>query len=1025
MKILKFTLIALFGFILLFIVAAFIFPRVYKEEIFAVIKEESNRNLRATVDFKDVDVSLFRQFPLLSVNLTELSITGQEDFEGYPLFKSKETLVALSIWDLIKKNAPLRIRKIHMVEPDIRILVLEDGQANYDITIPDSLAEDDLDTTSAIQGAIEAYSLKDGALRYEDRTMPVLFSMAGLDHEGSGDFTSTRFELDTRTKVDTLNMIYDGTAYFTNARATMDAILDIDMDAMSFAFKENALTINALTIKMDGSIKMPGEDIVLDLRVSSPSNKVSDLWSIIPGAYTADYANLESAGTFSLDAWAKGIYNETAMPAFNINSTIKDGRIKYPSLTHAIDNINLDLTLDQPKQSLDDLEIDLPSFRFQIDNQPVSGFLNLKDPMTDPDVKAGLKGTLDLLMLSQAFPIEAATIGGRIIADIQLAARMSALDQGLYDQVNLAGAASLENIRYQAVGQPLIQIRSGEIQFTPQYVDAKNLAIQAGKSDLNVQARIDNILAIIHPERTLKGKFDVRSNLLDLDEWSEPNNETVTTVPQDDSLAIGMPTEQFDLNLNAQIGKLVSSGMTINDLKIIGNAGPRSLKATQLSGKLGRSDFNINGQLENLFGWMAGTDILRGVMNLNSRLLDLNELMPASESGQSNSDEPYAPIAIPADIEVRTNASIAQLIYTNLDLRNVRSKVALGNQIALLEEFEADGLGGKLNMSGSYNAQDLMKPGFHFKYDLQQLDFKQVFEKFNTMRKLAPIGSYLQGRFSTSMVMDGFLSSDMSPIPSSLDAAGFLETFNSILKGFKPLEGLAEKLNIAELKSMDLKNSKNWFEIKQGVVELKEFDHNYKDIALKIGGKHSLDMDMDYQVKAKIPRKYLDKTGITASANTGIKWIENEAAKKGLNVGLGEFINLAVGMTGTMSNPKYSLRVLGSEGETGTTIGDQLKDQATNIGQQAKDSLERLAKQKVEEIKDKAQKEVEKRIDTLRGQAEAKLDSALAKAKEEAAKKVGDEAAKKLEELGGDKAKQEADKIKEKLKKWNPLGKKE
>jgi hypothetical protein len=87
-------------------------------------------------------------------------------------------------------------------------------------------------------------------------------------------------------------------------------------------------------------------------------------------------------------------------------------------------------------------------------------------------------------------------------------------------------------------------------------------------------------------------------------------------------------------------------------------------------------------------------------------------------------------------------------------------------------------------------------------------------------------------------------------------------------------------------------------------------------------------MDMDYQVKAKIPRKYLDKTGITASANTGIKWIENEAAKKGLNVGLGEFINLAVGMTGTMSNPKYSLRVLGSEGETGTTIGGQLKEQA-------------------------------------------------------------------------------------------------
>jgi hypothetical protein len=76
--------------------------------------------------------------------------------------------------------------------------------------------------------------------------------------------------------------------------------------------------------------------------------------------------------------------------------------------------------------------------------------------------------------------------------------------------------------------------------------------------------------------------------LLDLDEWSEPNNETVTTVPQDDSLAVGMPTEQFDLNLNAHIGKLVSSGMTIKDLKIIGNAGPRSLESDPTFGQVGQ-----------------------------------------------------------------------------------------------------------------------------------------------------------------------------------------------------------------------------------------------------------------------------------------------------------------------------------------------------------------------------------------------------------------------------------------------------
>ena len=46
----------------------------------------------------------------------------------------------------------------------------------------------------------------------------------------------------------------------------------------------------------------------------------------------------------------------------------------------------------------------------------------------------------------------------------------------------------------------------------------------------------------------------------------------------------------------------------------------------------------------------------------------------------------------------------------------------------------------------------------------------------------------------------------------------------------------------------------------------------------------------------------------------------------------------------------------------------------------------------------------------------------------EAAKKaeevLGKEVGKKIEEIGGDKAKEEADKIKEKLKNWDPLKKK-
>lgn len=554
------------------------------------------------------------------------------------------------------------------------------------------------------------------------------------------------------------------------------------------------------------------------------------------------------------------------------------------------------------------------------------------------------------------------------------------------------------------------------------------MRINAGRSDILLQARIDNILAVIHPERTLKGKVTLRSAVLDLDEWSSssPEAQGGSSLPQDSaSVAAGMPTEQFDLSMDASIGRLLASGKEVKDVRIIGTAGPRSLQAKEISGKMGNSDFRLDGQVENLLSWMTGQDVLKGNFNFSSTYLDLNELMPESTEEATTEEGAYAPIPIPDDIQVRARAKVGRLRYADMDLKNLAARVAIGNRIALLEELRADGMGGSMAMTGAYNAQVPDRPSFNIKYDLEQMDFRQVFQKFNTFRKLAPIGQFLQGRFNTSLVMEGTLDSTLSPIWSTLDAAGFLETFNAVIQGAKPIEGLAEKLNIAELKNLSIPSSKNWFEVRDGVVELKEFDHKVKDIDLKIGGNHTLGQGMDFLVKAKVPRKYLDKAGVAAGADKGIRWLESEAARKGLKFSVGEYVNLAIGIGGTMAAPTYSLKVLGTEGAGGASLGNQLEAQAGAAAGQIKDSLERLAKQKATEIGQEAKKQAEAKLDTLKGQAQAKVDSALQKAKEEAAKKIGEEAVKKAEELGGEKAKQEAEKIKDKLKQWNPLKKKE
>ncbi len=90
-------LLIAFGILLvLFIAAIIIIPIILKEPITKAVKEEANKNLNATIDFKDVSISLLRSFPDLYVGIEELSITGKDKFEGSTLVYLK-TLVLMWI----------------------------------------------------------------------------------------------------------------------------------------------------------------------------------------------------------------------------------------------------------------------------------------------------------------------------------------------------------------------------------------------------------------------------------------------------------------------------------------------------------------------------------------------------------------------------------------------------------------------------------------------------------------------------------------------------------------------------------------------------------------------------------------------------------------------------------------------------------------------------------------------------------------------------------------------------------------
>jgi len=155
--------------------------------------------------------------------------------------------------------------------------------------------------------------------------------------------------------------------------------------------------------------------------------------------------------------------------------------------------------------------------------------------------------------------------------------------------------------------------------------------------------------------------------------------------------------------------------------------------------------------------------------------------------------------------------------------------------------------------------------------------------------------------------------------------------------------------------------------------------------------------DMNYNIKAKIPRNLLEKNAISSAANQGLKRLEQEASKKGINLKASEFVNVLFNITGSLTNPKFKLNLLNAEG-----AATSLKDIAKNVTKEAVDSVKTIAKENIKVAKDSIAKVIDTTKEDLRKKADAEIAKLMAEA-EKQAKNIRDSAkklSKETEKLG-------------------------
>ncbi len=1000
--------------LILFIGALIALPILMKDDLLAAVKDAANDNLKAKVDFSDVSLSLLRNFPNLTLAIEDLKMEGVEEFEGVPLFSSEELGLTVDFWSAWNYGKePLKIRSLWLEQPDINVLVLSDGRANYDIALP---SEDTTQTAFSIQ--LQEYAIRNGHLRYEDRQGDVFAELAGLDHEGKGDFTQDVFDLTTSTAIAALTARSGAVSYLKEARLNLNAGFNIDLPNMKFTLRENDLRINELQLLADGWVALPDEqNMDMELAFSTPQNEFRNLLSMIPNAYIEGYENVKADGNFEFSASVKGRYSEQPQlyPAFQVKLLVKDANVKYPDLPAGISSINLNMAINSPGAELDQMTVDIADFNLKVGSEPLSGYFKLKTPISDPDVDARIKGKLDLAELARAYPLEGVqTLAGIIDADVLVKTRMSTIDRGDYANVQMNGKATVKNLKYVAVDLPPVSITDAQADFTPRRVEVSRFDMQLGKSDLSGNATVSNILAYFSPDATMKGNVLLRSKYFNADEWltEEEPVKPAGDMPAGTGEQDGELFNRFDFAFDGRVDKLDYDVYQLSDLEATGRFTPNQLVLTSYRGKIGDSDFAGSGELKNVWNYVFYDEVLGGEINFRSTFMNLNQFMTDEPVPAGTEPVPTEPILVPENVNLVVHSQLGKVIYDNMELSEVQGDLIVANQQVRFDRVKGRLLGGGIEMKGGYDTRTPEQPVFDMAMKMQQMDFQKTFNTFNTVQAIAPIGKYLQGSFNTEFNMKSILTQDLMPDLNTLDLDAFLQTSTATITGFAPLQEVANKLNVEELKTLVIKESKNWFSVKNGTVTLEDFDYTYNDIPLHIGGQHKITGEMDYKIIASIPREKIGKNPVGGSALSGLDYLSAEASKLGVNIETGDFINVEIGLGGTLTKPVVKLKVLGSGGKSSLqdAVASSIKAEA---GKQL-DSAKADVKSAIDEEKKKvteamtqaaedAKKGVVKGVDTTA----KKVVEDLKKGDADEAKKKVEEAAKKVKDINPFKKKKE------------------
>lgn len=550
--------------LLIFAVVLVATPFIFKGKIKELVLNSINKNVDAVVAFKDVDLSLFKNFPKATVIIDDLSIINKAPFENDTLFYSKTFSLKMSIKELFKgKGEPMSIDAFSSENARVNVVFNKEGLANYDIALKDKNERDSIKNNDFALN-FQDYTIKNLRFTYFDEASKMSVILDSINHEGSGNFKNKILDLDTKSTAK-LAVTIDKTNYLKNVALSLDAVLGLDLENFKYTFKENEALVNLLPIAFDGFIQITDSGQVYDMKFKTPVSSFKNFLGLIPEMYSGKLDGIKTSGDFKVNGIIKGTYNDATIPAFDIEIASDNASFQYPNLPKSVKNIVIDSRIVNKTGVFNNTYINLNKLSFTIDQDVFNAKATIQNIAENPLINAEIKGIVNLANVAKAYPVKLEKpLTGILKADVVTRFDMKSVEASQYQNIQNTGTITVTDFNYESkeMVKPF-KIKQAAIAFNPKDIHLNNFYGETGNSDFHVTGSLDNFYGFIFKNQVLKGNFNMTSRQFEVADFMETKTDTTATSATKEALKI---PAFLDVSINAKATTVVYDNLNLKEV---------------------------------------------------------------------------------------------------------------------------------------------------------------------------------------------------------------------------------------------------------------------------------------------------------------------------------------------------------------------------------------------------------------------------------------------------------------------------